>query len=536
VKRDGKADVNENFVQNLEILPTNLSNHLMITVVPLGAGLIISVFIAISVIRWPVFRYPVLTAVSVVQTIPSLALLALMVPLLGMLGFWPTVIALTMYSMLPITRNTVTGILEVDPPIVEAARGVGMTPRQVLWRVELPLAMPVIIAGIRTATVWVVGIATLATPVGQPCLGNYIFRGLQTMNWTMVTFGCVAAAALAIVLDLLIGGVERAVKDRRRSLTLVCGIALLAVFGGGLVAPSVVRALKQRGQAERPVVWIGSKTFTEQFILADLIADLIEEAGYTAREKGGLGSTVIFDSLSAGEIDCYVDYTGTIWANYMKRERAADSETVLREVSRWLEANHGIRCIGGLGFENAYGLAMKRERADQLGIETIGDLRAHAPDMKIGGDYEFFGRPEWHAIKNSYNIEFLEQTSYDSTFMYQAVDRGAVDVISAFTTDGRIAAFDLVILDDPKNAIPPYDAVLLLSEHAAEKDELVAAVQPLVGAISVETMRRANYLVDREKDKKTVAAAADWLRKTTLDESPVTASEPASSATTPVAP
>jgi osmoprotectant transport system permease protein len=504
--------MNENIAQNLEILPTNLSNHLMITVVPLGAGLIISVVIAIAVIRWSALRYPVLTAVSIVQTIPSLALLALMVPLLGTLGFWPTVIALTMYSMLPITRNTVTGILGVDPPLVEAARGVGMTPGQVLFRVELPLALPVIIAGIRTATVWVVGIATLATPVGQPCLGNYIFRGLQTMNWTMVTFGCVAAAVLAIVLDLLIGGMERGVKERRRPLTLTCGIALLIVFGGGLVAPRVVRAIKTSGQGDRPVIWLGSKTFTEQFILADLIAGFAEDAGYEAREKESLGSTVIFDALSTGGIDCYVDYTGTIWANYMKRTQTADSATVLREVSRWLEAEHGIRCFGGLGFENAYGLAMRRDRAEQLGITSIDDLRQHAGEMKIGGDYEFFGRPEWDAIKTSYNIHFLDQISYDSTFMYQAVERSTVDVISAFTSDGRIAAYDLVILDDPKNAIPPYDAVLLLSENAAQRTDLVAALEPLIGGIPVEVMRAANYLVDRAQDKQTVGEAADWLR------------------------
>lgn len=503
--------MSENLAQNFEILPTNLSNHLMITVVPLAAGMIVSVLVAIGVIRWPRLRYAVLTAVSVIQTIPSLALLALMVPLIGTLGFWPTVIALTLYSMLPITRNTVTGILGVDPPIVEAARGVGMTPRQVLLQVELPLALPVIIAGIRTATVWVVGIATLATPVGQPCLGNYIFRGLQTMNWTMVTFGCAAAAVLAILLDVLIGGVERGVKLRRRSLTLGCGVALALVFGGGLIAPGAVRKYRQTGQGDRPRVWVGSKTFTEQFILARLIGDLADTAGYTSREKDSLGSTVIFDALSAGRIDCYVDYTGTIWANYMKRERAADSATVLREVTQWLKDEHGIVCLGPLGFENAYGLAMTRTRAEELGVETLGELREHAGKMRIGGDYEFFGRPEWRTIKSSYNLEFLEQTSFDSTFMYEAVHRGDVDVISAFTSDGRIAAYDLVVLHDPNNAIPPYDAVLLLSESASRKQDLVAALTPLVGAIPVEVMRQANHMVDRDEDKKTVAAAAAWL-------------------------
>ena len=510
--------MNANLLENFALLPTTLSNHLLITVVALAAGLLVSVAVAIAVLRWPALRYPVLTAVSVVQTIPSLALLALMVPLLGTLGFWPTVIALTLYSMLPITRNTVTGILEVDPPLVEAARGVGMTPLQVLRQVELPLALPVIIAGIRTATVWVVGIATLATPVGQPCLGNYIFRGLQTMNWPMVTFGCVAAAVLAVGLDLLIGGLERGVRDRRRPLTWACGVALLLVFGGGLIAPSAVRRLEHARADQQPVVWIGSKTFTEQFILADLLAQLAAEAGYQPRERESLGSTVIFDSLAGGDLDAYVDYTGTIWANYMKRTDTADSDTVLREVTQWLRAEHGIRCLGGLGFENAYGLAMRRDRAEALHIRTIADLADHARALKIGGDYEFFGRPEWIAIRDAYGLAFAEQTSYDSTFMYQAIEQGAVDVISAFTSDGRIAAFDLVILDDPKSALPPYDAVLLLSAGAAQQADLVAALEPVLSAIPVELMREANHRVDREQDKQTVSEAAAWLRQAVLTE------------------
>ncbi len=240
---------------------------------------------------------------------------------------------------------------------------------------------------------------------------------------------------------------------------------------------------------------------------------MLKDSGYRVREKESLGSTVVFDALSAGEIDCYVDYTGTIWANYMNRTTTADSATVMREVTAWLDQKHGIVCLGGLGFENAYGLAMKRSRAKELGIETIADLQPHAGELQIGGDYEFFGRPEWDAIKQAYGLDFLEQTSYDSTFMYQAVDQGTVDVISAFTTDGRIVAFDLLVLEDPKNAIPPYDAVLLLSAEAARDDNLVSAVEPLVEAISAEHMRQANLLVDRDENKKSVGQAAEWLGK-----------------------
>ena len=521
--------MSNNFAEQFAVLPANLSNHLMITVIPLVIGIGISIPLAVLVVKRPQLRYPALTAVSIVQTIPSLALLALMVPLLAALsaltarllgveisalGFYPTVIALTLYSMLPVLRNSVTGILGVEPALTEAARGVGMTPRQVFWKVELPLAAPVIIAGVRTATVWVVGIATLATPVGQRCLGNYIFRGLQTRNWTAVLFGCVAAALLAMILDLLIGGVEKSAKERRRTLGIFATCALMVIVLGGMVAPSISRAIfssNDRADGANNTVWIGAKTFTEQYILAALIGDVVDEADLAALKKESLGSTVVFDALSKGEIDCYVDYSGTIWANYMKREEAANAQTVLDEIEQWLRDEHGIELLGRLGFENAYGLAMRREQAEKLGIESISDLTGHAPTMKIGGDYEFFGRPEWRRIRNQYDLRFADQISYDSTFMYDAVRNGEVDVISAFTSDGRIAAFDLVVLEDDRNAIPPYDAVLLLSRSAARRARLVDALQPLIGAIPVETMRRANAMVDREEDKRTVDEAARWL-------------------------
>lgn len=522
--------LDENLAEQLRILPENLANHLKITMVPLVVGLGISLPLAILVVRRRSLRYPVLTAVSIVQTVPSLALLALMVPLLvwvssltsgafgfeiSALGFWPTVIALTLYSMLPMVRNTVTGILGVDPRMVEAARGVGMTERQMLLRVQLPLAAPVIIAGIRTATVWVVGIATLATPVGQRCLGNYIFTGLQTRNWTAVVVGCAAAAVLAILLDLLIGGVERAVKERRRRLGAACAGALLFLVAGGLVAPAAVRMLfPGSAPAVGPdVIRIGAKTFTEQYILAELIQDRLEAAGLRARKIKSLGSMMVFNALVTGEIDAYVDYSGTIWANYMKQERTGSAEEVRRDVARWLKREHDVVSLGSLGFENAYGLAVTRRTAEDLGVETIGDLEAHAPDMVIGGDYEFFSRPEWRNIRDTYGLAFEEQKELDSTFMYAALVKGDVDVISAFTSDGRIEAYDLVVLGDPQQVIPPYDALLLLSPEASRRREVVAALEPLVGAVPVKTMRHANYMVDRQEDKRTEEEAAAWLER-----------------------
>jgi len=514
--------MNEVLAEQVERLPSLLLPHLRITMLSLLLGMAISLPLALLAVVQKRLRYPLLAVVSIVQTFPSLALLALFAALLiglralsteymGLdfraLGFTPTVMALTLYSMLPMLRNMVTGILEVDPAMTEAARGVGMTRGQSLWKVELPLALPVMIAGVRTATVWTVGIATLATPVGQDCLGNYIFAGLQTQNWIEVIFGCAVAALLALLLDSLIGGLQKASEERRRSLAMISGGALALVFLVGLSAQTAIAWLQPKATI------IGSKTFTEQYILAELISDTLEDAGVQTRKKQSLGSTVVFGGVASGEIDCYVDYTGTVWANYMDREKSAPAEEVLQEVTDWLDKEHGIRCLGALGFENAYALAMRRDQAESFGIETIADLAKHAPDMRIGGDVEFFSRPEWKAIKEAYELNFDDRQSYDATFMYRAVVSGEVDVISAFTSDGRIEQYDLVLLGDPKNAVPPYDAIILLSPATAADSKVVEALKPLVESIDLETMQYANYLVDRQKDKKSINEAAEWLEE-----------------------
>jgi osmoprotectant transport system permease protein len=478
--------------EQLALLPEYLGRHLLLTITALFVGIGISFPLAILVTRVRWLRGPVLAIASAIQTIPSLALLALMVPLLRAIGFLPAVIALTLYSMLPVIRNTVTGIDDVDPNLIEAGRGLGMTPRQLLVKVQIPLAMPVIIAGIRTATVWVVGIATLSTPVGATSLGNFIFSGLQTQNYTAVLVGCGAAAMLALVLDLLIRLMEVASSRRSRMMLAMSVAGVVLVLGGGLAPVLLARS----GVDDRPAVVIGAKTFSEQYILAALIAERLDAAGYRARKLESLGSTVVFDALAVGRIDCYVDYTGTIWANHMKREDRASADEVLRAVTEWLRAEHRIECLGRLGFENTYALAMRRDEAERLGVTSIEDLFRHAPTMKIGGDYEFFGRPEWDSLTSEYELAFSDTVGMDGTLMYGAVATGEIDVIAAFSTDGRIAANDLVVLENPRSVFPPYDAVLLVGEVSAREASLRTALQPLIGAIDDERMRTANMEVD----------------------------------------
>ncbi|HEY2661585.1 MAG TPA: glycine betaine ABC transporter substrate-binding protein [Caulobacteraceae bacterium] len=511
--------MNPRLAAAFRLLPSYLGQHVLLSAAALTLGLVISLPLAVAASRGARLRWAVLTVAGAVQTIPSLALLALFYPLLlalsavakslfgagfSALGFLPSLLALALYSMLPILRNTVAGLTGVDAAIVEAARGVGMTDRQRLMQVELPLAAPVIMAGVRTAAVWTIGAATLSTPVGQTSLGDYIFSGLQTEDWVLVLFGCAAAAGLALVVDQLLGLIEAgtARRDLRR-----IGLGAAGLIVGVLIA---VAPLVSIGSAPAPVV-IGAKNFSEQYILADLMAERLKAAGYSVSQKDDLGSAVAYQAVASGEIDAYVDYSGTLWANVLKRADNPPRAVLLAQLTQALNKRNGVVLQGALGFENAYALAMRRDRAQALGIRTLDDLARHAPDLTLGSDLEFLSRPEWTALQSAYGLKFKAERRFQPTFMYKAVTGGDVDVISAFSSDGRIAADDLVVLTDPRQAIPPYDAVILVSAKRARDSRFVAALRPLVGAIPVETMRAANLSVDRDRNKLAPAQAADAL-------------------------
>jgi osmoprotectant transport system permease protein len=500
------------------LLPEYLGWHVLLSASALVLGAAISLPLAVAASRSSRLRWPVLAAASLIQTIPSLALLALFYPLLlalsalsrqtlgagfPALGFLPALLALTLYSMLPMLRNAATGILGVDRAVIEAADGVGMTPSQRLWQVELPLAAPVIMAGVRTAAVWTIGAATLATPVGQTSLGNYIFAGLQTENWVFVLFGCAASAVLAMAADQLLGLIESGAARRSRG-RILAGAAGLVLGVAAAVAP-----LAAPTPAQSYVV--GAKNFSEQYILAEMMAARLERTGAKVSRKEDLGSAVAYRALAAGEIDAYVDYSGTLWTNTLNRKDNPGRAQVVAELTTALKQRDGVLVLGPLGFENAYALAMRADRARALGIASLDDLARRAPDLTLGADLEFLSRPEWHAIQAAYGLNFKARRSYQPTFMYRALADGQADVISAFSSDGRIAADRLVILTDPRGAIPPYDAVILVSPKRAGDSRLTEALKPLVGAIPVSAMQAANHSVDRDRDKLTPATAARAL-------------------------
>ena len=485
--------------EQLALLPEYLTAHLQLTLIALLLSAAIALPVGVAATRIARLEPLALGVAGVIQTVPGLALLALMVPLLAAvdlrsIGFLPAICGLTLYGVFPILRNTVTGISTVDPVYTEAARGVGMTPLQQLARVELPLAMPVVVAGLRTATVWLVGMATLSTPVGATSLGNYIFSGLQIRNYVAVLVGCVAAGGLALLLDGLVRAVEDGLARRRRK-QVAAALGLAALLYG---YAGITLAAARFDDRERPVV-IGSKPFTEQYVLSAALARLVErETGRRTELVQSLGSTVAFDALIAGEIDLYVDYTGTVWVNQMQGGGSFPGRAAVTErVRRFLREQHDVTLAAMLGFENTYALAVRGQDAERLGLRTISDLAAVAPRFVFGSDYEFFARPEWPPVRDTYGLSFRELRSMDVSLMYQAVATGEVDVISAYGTDGRIDAFDLRVLDDERGAIPPYDAVVLAGAGIARlAPDVVAAVARLDGAISADRMRAMNFAVD----------------------------------------
>jgi osmoprotectant transport system permease protein len=273
-----------------------------------------------------------------------------------------------------------------------------------------------------------------------------------------------------------------------------------------LIATALLPSLSRARQS----YVVGAKTFTEQYILAALMTQRLQAAGLPATTREGLGSSVIFNALESGDIDVYVDYSGTLWANQMHRTDIKPRAELLTDLKTALARQH-VTLLGELGFENAYALVMSRARAETLDIHSITDLTAHAGEMSVAGDYEIFSRPEWAALTQAYGLRFHAQRQMQPDFMYAAVAAGEVDVIAGYTSDGLIAKYNLAVLDDPKHAIPPYDAMVLLAPKRKDDAALREAIAPLLGRIDITTMREANL---RASNSQSVTDVAKWLWQT----------------------
>jgi len=489
-----------------------LLQHVLLVGASTAAAIAIGVPVGVLAARRPRLGAPIVWLANVVQTIPSLAMFGFLLPLplVGGLGARVAILVLILYALLPIVRTTVAGIRGVDGALVEAGTALGMTPSQLLRQVELPLALPSIVAGIRVAAVIGVGTATIAAAVGAGGLGEYIFRGLSMVDPTVILAGAVPAAALALAVD---GGLllaERSLRGRRRSrrpvLVALSGIAL------ALLAASAWSAASSGHGGD--VIRVGSKNFTEQIVLGELIAQQIERATALPVERRlNLGGTFIADrAVRSGDIDVYVEYTGTADTAIFKNAVETDPAVVMARV-RQQYAAAGLTLLPPLGFENTFAILVRGDDARRFGLETIDDAAAHTAQWQAGFGYEFLQRADgFPGLARAYALRFAAAPrAMDLSLIYRALAERQVDLIAGDATSGLIAAYGLVMLKDDRRYFPPYDAVpIARSATLLRHPEVRSALEALAGRITMDDMRRMNRAVDAER-RDPAAVAHEFL-------------------------
>lgn len=490
--------------QRLPELQQKLVEHLILTGISTAVAVAIGLPLGVLILRWSFLRGLVLSFSNAVQTIPSLAMLAFLLPFFG-IGVKPALVALTLYALLPIVRNTYAGLNNLPPAVLEAADGLGFTRLQRLWLVEIPLALPVILAGIRTAAVIGVGIATLSAFIGAGGLGDFINRGLALNNTRLVLLGAVPAALLALLVDFSLGLLEDWLRPGKKPMSLRWRTTLFVLMLASLLASGVW--LRQKtGQKEWMgigIVRIGSKNFTEQLILGELMAQLIEaRTNLKVDRKFNLGGTIIcHQALVKGAIDLYPEYTGTALTAILNMATITDPEKVFTIVKDAYRKRFRCEWLEPFGFNNTYAIAVRRQDAQRYKLRKISDLRRIASKFRAGFTFEFRERPDGYpGLKQTYGFGFGQVVDMDPALMYQALAKGKVDVICAFATDGRIAAYDLVTLEDDRHFFPPYHAAPVVRIDVLNRYPFLGDILKLLaGTLDDEKMRQLNYMVDAKK-------------------------------------
>ncbi len=508
--------------QRLPELWLRTGEHIVLTGTATAIAIGIGVPLGILAARTKTLRGIITGGVGILQTIPSLAMLAFLLAMLNKIGSTPAVIALTLYALLPIVRNTLAGLDGVPAAIQEAADGVGMTRQQRLWMVELPLAMPVIVTGIRTAAVVGVGIATLSAFIGAGGFGQFINRGLSLSNHQLILLGAVPSALLALLVDAAIGGAHWAVSHRTTT-RLVKTIALafpLLLFAFGVIAVTAPNPFERPNENAAPanaeVIHIGSKNFTEQLILGELMAQLIErETDLHVERRFDLGGTMIcHGALVAGEIDLYAEYTGTGLTAILKEKVRSDADEVYELVSDAYARQFQLKWLQPFGFNNTYAITVRETAARKNRWQTISDLRSDAYKLRAGWTFEFSERPDGYpGLRERYGFQFGKVRDLESSLMYQALVQDEVDVICAFATDGRIAANGLRPLKDDKQFFPPYHAAPVIRQATLNRHPALEGIlDRFSGVLTDSIMQKLNLQVDLEK-KSPREVAATFLAK-----------------------
>lgn len=505
-----------------------LLEHIEISLLAIIIAVILGGLAGILISEFQKTAKPTLGVINFLYTIPSISMLGFLIPLSG-IGNATAVIALTVYALLPMVRNTYTGICNIDENIIEAAEGMGSTRFQILYKIKLPLAMPVILSGIRNMVTMTIALAGIASFIGAGGLGVAIYRGITTNNTAMTMVGSLMIAILALVVDLILGCVEKRIagqttKAGRKRAGITTGgnknnTKKLAVLMGviAVIVCIVLAAVFSKGKKD--TIHIATKPMTEQYILGEMLDILIEQdtdLNVEVTEGVGGGTSNIQPAMESGEFDLYPEYTGTGWNMVLKKD-GIYSEDSFAKLQKEYKDSLDMQWSGMYGFNNTYGLVVRKEIAEKYNIETYSDLKAIADQLTFGAEYDFFEREDgYDALCKTYGFNFKKTMDMDIGLKYQAINQGKIDVMVIFTTDGQLAVSNVKVLKDDKGFYPSYMCGNVVRNEVLKKHpELKKELKKLSGKITDSDMAQMNYEVETEK-KEPRDVAREFLKSAGL--------------------
>lgn len=513
-------------IENKDQIISLCIEHIELTALALIIAIIIGVPIGILISYKRKLNKPVLGITSVTQAIPSMALLGFMIPFLG-IGTAPAIVVVVLYSLLPIIKNTYTGIANISPATVEAATGIGLTKAQILTKIQIPEALPIIMAGVRISSVSAVGLMTMAAFIGGGGLGYLIFSGIRTVNNYQILAGAIPACILALLVDYFFGAIEKLVtpislqnetkskekqKKERRKNKIIVIITILII---GLLFLQEIDFSKKSDN----VIRVGSKDFTEQEILCYMTSQAIENnIDIDVENECNLGGAqVVFSALTNDNIDLYIDYAGTDYTDILKHKPISDVDKVYKTIKKEMKEKYDIEVLNQMAFNNTYALAVTKETAQKYNLATISDLTRVSNDLIIAPTLEFINREDGlPGLEKEYGLSFKDTIGIDGSPRYTALQNNNAQVIDAFTTDGLLKKFNLVVLEDDKNFFPPYYAIpLVRSDTLKEYPEIEKVLNALGPYLTDEVMQDLNYQVD-ELGKSPEKVATDFLNMINL--------------------
>ena len=484
--------------------------HILISLLAISIASVLGIILGIIISEYRRFSGLILGTVNILYTIPSIALLGFFITITGV-GNTTALIALIIYALLPIIRSTYTGIVNINPLIIEASEGMGSTKLQQLFKVKLPLALPVLMSGIRNMVTMTIALAGIASFVGAGGLGVAIYRGITTNNSAMTFLGSLLIAILALIFDFILGLIEKRLTNHKRvkykinPKLIILGL-FIVIFG----------AYFSLNSKKDKTINIATKPMTEGYILGQMLTELIEQdtdLKVNITNGVGGGTSNIHPAIVKGEFDLYPEYTGTSWEAVLKKEDSYD-ESKFDELQKEYKEKYNLEYVNLYGFNNTYGLAVNKDIAEKYNLKTYSDLAKVSNNLIFGAEYDFFEREDgYKELQKVYNMNFKKQIDMDIGLKYQAMKDKKIDVMVIFTTDGQLAISDVVVLEDDKKMYPSYRAgTVVRSEILSEYPELKPVLEKLNNILDDKTMADLNYQVESE-GKKPEDVAREYLQE-----------------------